>query len=60
MESKKDIWEIKHKTIPGGCISSVPYCGYDKETLSSMAAHGYELRLNGKRVSMTAKRRAKN
>lgn len=60
MENKTDIWEIKHKTRPGGCVSPIPYCGYEKETLMSLAACGYELYLNGKKVSMTARRNPKN
>ena len=44
-----DIWTIKHKSRPGGCTSSLPYLGYDRETLLSMAARGYSLYRNGKK-----------
>lgn len=45
-------WVIKHATRPGGCTSDIPFCGYTKQTLTSMAAHGYTLYHNGKKVPL--------
>lgn len=48
------LWSIKHKTRPGGCQSSIPYCGYDNKTLFQMANKGYELFHNGKKIPLKA------
>ena len=47
-------WVIKHATRPGGCTSSLPFCGYSKQTLASMVARGYTLYCNGKKVPLSS------
>ena len=50
----KQEWVIKHATRPGGCASNIPYCGYSRQTLTSMAARGYTLNCNGKKVPLSS------
>lgn len=50
-----DVWKILHPARPGGCISSLPYCGYDRDTLSSMISLGYFIQCNGKKIALPPK-----
>ncbi len=50
-----DVWKILHPARSGGCVSSLPYCGYDRDTLSSMIGHGFIIQCNGKKVALPPK-----
>lgn len=50
-----DIWSVTHPSRPGGCVSSIPYCGYDRDTLSGMIGLGFIVQCNGKKVALPPK-----
>lgn len=47
-----DTWLLKNPDLQGGCRSSLPFCGYDKDVLLQMIGKGYELFHNGEKVSV--------
>lgn len=50
-----DVWSVTHPARPGGCVSSIPYCGYDRNTLNSMVGFGFIIQCNGKKVALPSK-----
>ena len=49
----------KDPTKPGGVVSSLPYCGYDDDTLRGILDKGYTLFCDGKPVKVPGTKRRK-
>lgn len=47
-----DVWMLKHPIRPGGVVSPIPYCGYDRDELESITDTGYVLSKNGEEVPL--------
>lgn len=54
-ETNRDVWTIENPNGMGGCTSSLPYCGYDRKTLTNMVSHGYYPYKNGKKTALPPK-----
>lgn len=46
---KDDLWELRHPD-GRGVVSSIPYCGYSKDTLASLRRSGFQLYHSGKLI----------